>query len=37
MKLLKDRQTKEKAIMFSELMRTMDEGDQMKNYLKKAN
>lgn len=36
MKLLKDRQTKEKLIMFGELMKNMDEGDQMKNYLKKS-
>lgn len=36
MKLLKDRQTKERVIMFNELMKQMDEGDQMKNYLKKS-
>jgi hypothetical protein len=36
MKLLKDRQTKERVLMFSELMKTMDESDQMKNYLKKS-
>lgn len=36
MKILKDRQTKEKMTMFNELMKNMDEGDQMKNYLKKS-
>jgi len=35
MKLLKDRQTKEKVLMFGQLMQNMDDGDQMKNYLKK--
>lgn len=34
--MLKDRQTKERLMMFSELMKNMDEGDQMKNYLKKT-
>lgn len=33
---MKDRQTKEKMTMFNELMRNMDDGDQMKNYLKKS-
>lgn len=36
MKILKDRQTKEKMAMFNELMKNMDDGDQMKNYLKKS-
>lgn len=35
LKLLKDRQSKERVVMFSELMKSMDDGDQMKNYLKK--
>lgn len=36
MKLLKDRQTQEKIVMFSELMKSMDEKDQMKTYLDKS-
>lgn len=36
MKVLKDRQTKEKVLMFNELMKNMDSGDQMKSYLKKS-
>lgn len=36
MKLLKDRQTKERVLMFGQLMQQMDDGDQMKNYLKKS-
>lgn len=36
MKLLKDRQTKERVAMFNELMKHMDDQDQMKNYLKKS-
>jgi len=36
MKVLKDRQTKEKVLMFNELMKNMDNGDQMKSYLKKS-
>ena len=35
-KLLKDRQTQEKMVMFSALMKNMDEKDQMKQYLDKA-
>jgi hypothetical protein len=33
---LKDRQTQEKMVMFSALMKNMDEKDQMKQYLDKA-
>ena len=36
MKLLKDRQTRERIFMFAHLMNAMEEGDQMKNYLKKS-
>lgn len=32
-KVLKDRQTQEKLIMFNEMMKNMDNGDQMKQYL----
>lgn len=32
-KVLKDRQTQEKLIMFNEMMKNMDKGDQMKQYL----
>lgn len=32
-KVLKDRQTQEKLIMFNEMMKSMDKGDQMKQYL----
>jgi len=32
-KVLKDRQTQEKLIMFSEMMENMEAGDQMKQYL----
>ena len=32
-KVLKDRQTQEKLIMFNEMMKSMDQGDQMKQYL----
>ena len=35
-KLLKDRQTQEKMVMFSALMKNMEEKDQMKQYLDKA-
>ena len=34
-KLLKDRQTRESLAIFSELMVTLDEKDQMKSYLSK--
>ena len=36
MKLLKDRQTQEKILMYNELMKNMDEKDQMKVYLAKS-
>lgn len=36
MKVLKDRQTKEKVLMFNELMKNMDNNDQMKIYLNKS-
>ena len=36
MKLLKDRQTQEKVLMYNELMKNMDEKDQMKVYLAKS-
>jgi len=32
-KVLKDRQTQEKLIMFNEMIKNMDDGDQMKQYL----
>jgi len=36
MKMLKDRQTKEKILMFNELMKNLDDKDQMKVYLNKS-
>lgn len=36
MKALKDRQTQEKVLMFSELMKSLDDKDQMKHYLAKS-
>lgn len=35
-KLLKDRQTQEKTIMFQEMMRNMDDGKEMTAYLEKS-
>jgi len=36
MKLLKDRQTRERLLVFGQLVVTLEDGDQMKNYLKKS-
>lgn len=36
MKLLKERQTQERIVMFSELAKNMDEKDQMRVYLDKS-
>jgi hypothetical protein len=36
MKSLKDRQTQEKILMYQELMKNMDDKDQMKVYLTKS-
>ncbi len=36
MKLLKERQTQERIVMFSELAKSMDEKDQMRVYLDKS-